>query len=386
MTLKKIKTQQRYSLIERAPDPILVVVPSNLEVEYVNQAALRLLGQQPVSLVGTTLDQFIPGFFSPEDIETIQTKCSADGESVTFKGKQLEILKHSESPVRWLDVDCEPMIDDTEGVFGVVCYIRDVTPQRTLDTSLDSRQATEQKLQAVVEQLEERNKELEAFSYVASHDLKEPLRKIMTYSDRLKSGDRSAIDEYLTKINTAAARMMDLIESVLKFSQMSNSSVELMDVDLKSVLEQCKSDLEVRVRDTGAVITSHDLGSIRANSGQMNQLFLNLIGNSLKFCDGMPQIDVALSRIDNNENAFKSFPKETPYWCLRFSDNGIGFDLKYKEEVFEPFKRLHAKSTYPGAGIGLSIVKKIVDRHKGHIDVDSTRGVGTKFTIYLPVN
>jgi PAS domain S-box-containing protein len=258
-----------------------------------------------------------------------------------------------------------------EKIFGAV---QDVTEIRS----------TEQQLQAAVEKLEEKNSDLEAFSYVASHDLKEPLRKIITFTDRLKHGDIAKAETYLSKIDGAALRMMDLIESILTVSQMSNSTIDLADVDLNAVLETCKSDLEIRIRETGAVITAKNLGVVTANFSQINQLFTNLIGNSLKFCNEKPYVEISLDEIGVGEAKRELRLRQQQYWRLSFGDNGIGFDPKYKEQVFEPFKRLHGNGPYGGTGIGLSIVKKIVERHRGGIDVESSPGHGTKFIIYLP--
>ncbi|HZY79605.1 MAG TPA: ATP-binding protein [Cyclobacteriaceae bacterium] len=651
----------RYNLIERAPLPVLVAMGSNLQVGYANRAGLSLLNRDFESVAGNPLGQVIPAVFSTVEIESITKKCLIHGDSFTIKGKQIELLQYPETPVRWLDVDCVPLLDDGQKITGVICYLKDVTPERILLTSLDSRpeylvnffkvapigivfyrgvsfivdaandqaltmwgkslkevkgkpleeifpqvasdptirqrhleslekmrrgerhivsdvelvfyrdgiphhgwysyihepytdssgrvvgmiaiaievtdqvitrtkleeqvgarttelsrlnrvlaeaqkvaklgswewdvfngqvtwsdemfdiygyrdrfpvdftratermtaedaelsrkrtetfvrnahddfketgsrvfdipalefkitlpggdekilrnsgkiyltsegklekifgavqdvteiRSTELQLKAAMEKLEEKNSDLQAFSYVASHDLKEPLRKILTFTDRLKQRDVSNTVDYLSKINSSALRMMDLIESILTVSHVSNSAIELIDVDLNSVFENCKSDLEVRIRETGAIVIARHLDKVKANRVQMGQLFSNLIGNSLKFCDKTPHVEIDLTQISPIEAVKKSFLRAQQYWRLTFSDNGIGFDEKYKGQVFEPFKRLHAKETYGGTGIGLSIVKKIVERHRGSIEVESQPGNGTTFIIYLPVS
>lgn len=256
-------------------------------------------------------------------------------------------------------------------IFGAV---QDVTEMR----------ATELELKVAVDQLEERNRDLEAFSYIASHDLKEPLRKILTFTSRLKNADAQSASEYASRINGAAERMMDLIESVLTLSQMSNSEVQFGEVDLAKVFDACSSDLEVRIRETDAIVKGSNLGVISANQGQMSQLFSNLIGNSIKFCTGKPRIEVNLESLTDTSVLSRLPGSHQACWRLSFSDNGIGFDPKYKQQIFEPFKRLHGRDAYGGTGIGLSIVKKIVERHMGVIDVESEVGKGTTFVIFLP--
>jgi PAS domain S-box-containing protein len=259
-------------------------------------------------------------------------------------------------------------------VLGVV---QDVTQIRS----------AEEKLRQLVAELEAKNRDLESFNYVASHDLKEPLRKIHNFVNRIRSNGTNDTGIYLSKIEEAAKRMTDLIESILKLSQVSNANVELTDVDLSKVLEACKSDLEVRIKETNAEIISSRLPTIKANESQMNQVFLNLITNSIKFCNTTPVISISCNKISKAEAAkLEVIGSPLGYWRLTFTDNGIGFNPKYKQQVFEPFQRLHSSHEYSGTGIGLSIVKKIVERHGGLVDVESEIGKGTNFSLFLPIS
>ncbi|HYI77281.1 MAG TPA: ATP-binding protein, partial [Chryseolinea sp.] len=233
--------------------------------------------------------------------------------------------------------------------------------------------------------LEAKNRELESFNYVTSHDLKEPLRKIRNFIDVIRKKETSDTRIYLSKIDDSAKRMTDLIESILALSQVSNADLKFADVDLNEVLESCKSDLEVRLKESNAEITSVQLPIIKANESQLNQVFLNLIGNALKFCDTTPIIRINCDKVHVDEvDRPQLSGGPLWYWRLTFTDNGIGFDPQFKNQVFEPFQRLHLRNEYSGTGTGLSIVKKVIDRHNGFVDVDSEIGKGAKFTIWLP--
>jgi PAS domain S-box-containing protein len=245
--------------------------------------------------------------------------------------------------------------------------------------------SAEERLKKLIGELEEKNRQLESFNYVASHDLKEPLRNIRTMIDMVRlKGDESGA--YLSKIDRAATRMSDLIESILKLSEASNAETKFENLDLNKVLESCKNDLESRIKETQAEIVSETLPLITGNESQMAQVFSNLLGNSLKFCKTRPIVQIKCakaSKPDVDQSTLNASTKE--YWRITIADNGIGFDPQFKDQIFEPFQRLHGRSDYGGTGIGLSIVKKIIERHNGFIDVESETGKGSKFTISLPV-
>jgi len=180
------------------------------------------------------------------------------------------------------------------------------------------------------------------------------------------------VDTYLEKIKAAAQRMSDLIHSVLTFSKLSSTDILFSQTDLNTILENVKSDFEVLIEEKGAIVTSTPLPTIKAIPLQMNQLFSNLISNALKFSKDRPVIKIS--------GAITGTTAE-----LCFSDNGIGFEPQYREKVFDLFQRLHGRSEYTGTGVGLSICKKIVERHKGLITAEANPNQGATFTIQLPV-
>jgi signal transduction histidine kinase/DNA-binding LacI/PurR family transcriptional regulator len=237
---------------------------------------------------------------------------------------------------------------------------------------------SEASLQRLAEDLEYRNRELEDFAHVASHDLKEPLRKIAFFSDRLKktvAGKISAEElDYFDRMQNASARMSDLIEGLLAYSRVSRNAQPYSRVDLASVIAGVLQDLEVRLRETRGRVEVGDLPAIAADPLQMRELFQNLIGNSLKYHRDNVLPVVVIQAAPAGE-----------FLEITVSDNGIGFEQKYEERIFGLFQRLAGRSESDGSGVGLTICKKIVEKHRGTIRAYGEPGRGAKFVIRLPV-
>lgn len=237
------------------------------------------------------------------------------------------------------------------------------------------------------EELKRKNAELEQFAYVASHDLQEPLRKIQTFADMAKKAIKGddALRNFLGKIEVSASRMSSLIKDVLEYSRLSKVEESFIETDLNRVLEYVRSDFELLIAEKGAVIDSGRLPVVRGNQLQLHQLFANLINNAIKFNERNPYIRISTQPVTAAElNVFPVSDRNKKYCKLLFTDNGIGFDPGFKEQVFTIFQRLNARDKYEGTGIGLALCKKIVENHNGHISVDSVPGEGTTFTVILP--
>jgi len=268
-------------------------------------------------------------------------------------------------------------------LYGVLIIGHDITEVMTVtETIKQFNEALQEKNMA----LERSNRELESFNYIASHDLQEPLRKIQTFIELLQynEGDQENKDAYYNKIKTAAKRMSQLIRSVLTYSKISTTPDDFEPVDLNEVLENVKSDFELLIHETKAHISSDRLPVIKAVPIHMHQLFSNLISNSLKFVKESPSVSISVQRISGETAGSQFLNPGHEYLQLCFSDNGIGFEQKFSEQVFHLFQRLHGKNEYSGTGIGLSIVKKIVTGHGGVIHAVSQPGKGTSFLIWLP--
>jgi two-component system, chemotaxis family, CheB/CheR fusion protein len=253
------------------------------------------------------------------------------------------------------------------------------------------------KLAIANEQLEENNlslqilnKELQSFSYIASHDLQEPLRKIQTLVNRIVEGENSLTGkgkDYCDRILKSAQRMQVLIEDLLAFSSVHNTrGREFTKVDLNIIVEEVKIEFQEIIQAKNASIIVSDLCIVNIIPYQFRQVMINLIGNALKFTktDVTPVIHVESKNIKYSKIENKDLPPLKEYCHIVITDNGIGFEPEYNEKIFDVFQRLHDKDEYPGTGIGLAIVKKIIENHRGLITAKSKLGEGSTFEIYIP--
>lgn len=231
-------------------------------------------------------------------------------------------------------------------------------------------------LKRTMDELKRSNEELEQFAYVSSHDLQEPLRMVSSFTQllerRYKGQLDSEADEYIAFVVDGAKRMKELIDDLLEFSRLNTQAGEFKMVSLQIALRDVLSNLQTFIKDNNATITYEPLPTIMGDPSQLNQLFQNLISNAIKFHDDEPpEIHI-------------SAQKDEDEWVFGVSDNGIGIDPGHQEQIFDVFKRLHTREEYAGTGIGLAICKKIVERHRGRIWVESELGKGSSFYFTIP--
>lgn len=233
------------------------------------------------------------------------------------------------------------------------------------------------------------NKELESFTYISSHDLQEPLRKIQTFVSRIIDKDQAALSEagqsYLVRTQDAARRMQNLIQDLLAYSRLKKEVFPLEKANLFEIVAEVEEDLSEEILSSKAYIEVRGEKTVRIITSQFRQLLINLVSNAIKFTDPnvTPHIIIENTAVDYKSIPFDDVPRGK-YTKIAVSDNGIGFDEKYSSRIFEVFQRLHTKEEYSGTGIGLAIVKKIVENHEGFISAASREGHGATFTIYLP--
>lgn len=268
----------------------------------------------------------------------------------------------------WVNTCIVPLLDDHGQPYEYVAIRYEIT----------QRKQAEEQLRTYARRLETSNRELQLFASVAAHDLQEPLRKILAFSDRLLGKYRSLVPEegqmFLDRIQNSARRMQTLIDDLLSFSRVTTRGQAFVNVDLEQIVKDVLSDLEIRIEETKAKITCEGLPHVCADPLQMRQLFQNLLGNALKFhrLGVPPEIHVRGSRDNSNHT-------------ITVEDNGIGFDEKYLDRMFAIFQRLHGRNEYEGNGVGLAVCRRIVERHDGFITARSTPGHGATFIITLPL-
>lgn len=258
-----------------------------------------------------------------------------------------------------------------------------------LNHSLEKRvEERTEELFKINKQLESSNDDLQQYASVASHDLKEPLRKIQIYSDKIRRSyltENAEADEYMQKIISSSQRMSRLINDLLNYSRLSGEGL-YKTTDINVILNELMADLEILIAEKNATIHIDTFPAMDVIPGQIRQLFQNILSNALKFSkkDVAPLININVSRIAEHE--LEGTEAENGNYCrIAISDNGIGFNEIYKEKIFTMFQRLHSKEAFEGTGIGLAIVKKIVEKHNGIITVSSREGEGTTFTMVLPI-
>ncbi len=333
---------------------------------YCNTMFARMV-ELPVSdVLGSPFSDFIP-----ED-------CREDFEALFARGwqedakEELPILGVAHHIPCQLSVTALQM-DEGESLSVIVT---DLSFQKETEAKL---KANNEQLKATNAALEKSNYDLLQFASVASHDLQEPLRKIMVFSGMLaKKMPVEEAEEGATiigKIAASSQRMKALIADILAYSRLAQDGLEAEPVSLKELLAEIVDDFEIVIREKGAVIEIGELPMVRANRSQMRQVFQNLLSNALKF--SRPGVPPHISISSAQERGAAEC-------VITVSDNGIGFDAQYSERIFALFQRLNTKDQYEGSGIGLAITKKIIDKHGGGISVSSVEGVGSTFRILLP--
>jgi two-component system sensor kinase FixL len=371
-------------VLEAAPDA-MVVVDERGVIAYANGEAEKLFDYDRGELVGLPIEVLVPE--GQRDAHVAHRQGYFERPRARPMGEALHIVARKKGGAEFpADVKLSPL--PTPSGLLVTAAVRDVTERKRAEEQLRTYARHLEELQAILSrknvELEQRNRELEQFAYVSSHDLQEPLRKIVAFGDRLKTRYSEALDErgvdYLERMQSAARRMQLLINDLLEFSRVTTRVRPFEQVDLRQVALATVSDLEVAIERAKGQVEIGELGTIDADGVQMRQLLQNLIGNALKF--RRPGVPPHVKITGAPAPAGGEGPARIE---IRVEDNGIGIDPKYADRIFTVFERLNPRERYEGTGIGLAICKKIAELHGGGIVVRSEPGRGSTFVVTLPV-
>jgi two-component system, chemotaxis family, CheB/CheR fusion protein len=327
----------------------------------------------------------------PDDWESYQQLYNAHFHNRQPYRTEYRLMRH-DGEHRWMLENGKPLFSINGEFNGFMCTCAEVHDQKRENELLEARVA--QRTQALYQantNLKRSNEELRQYAYIASHDLQEPLRKIVTFSGRIQKKFADSLPEqgheYLTKIVTSAQRMTRLIDDLLTFSRTIHQNNKFATVDLNATLEEILQDFDLTIAEKQATLQVGHLPVIEAVPLQMAQLFYNLIGNALKFTssDKPPVISIEAQEADWEEVSRRIPQAERGlYWKVAVSDNGIGFDPSFAEQIFSIFQRLHDRNTYMGTGIGLALCRRIINNHGGDLYAEGKEGEGAIFHLLLP--
>jgi PAS domain S-box-containing protein len=347
------------------PD-LIAILDKEHRVTRVNQAMADTLGVSPESCIGVKCFAVVHGSNCPPDF--------CPHSKLLNDGKEHISEVYEENLGGYFIVTASPIYDENGNVVGSVHVARNITKRREVEDNLKLALDTKKSL---INELKRSNQELEQFAYMVSHDLQEPLRMVTSFvkllEKRYKGQFDSNADEYIYYAVDGAERMQKLITDLLTYSRITSKDEEFELVNLESVLNKSILNLKVSIKENNARITYDELPTIKVDPIQITQLFQNLLGNAIKFRKDNEEPLIHVKADDNSDE-----------WIFQVIDNGIGVDSQHKDFIFGVFQRLHEINEYPGTGIGLSICKKIIERHKGEIWIESELGEGSKFCFTIP--
>jgi PAS domain S-box-containing protein len=377
------RSEERYhQMIAEIQDYAIILLNTKGEIQNWNAGAEYIKGYKGEEIIG----KHFSVFYTPEDIRINLPHRLMNEARTTGKAVQEGWRVRKDGTRFWASIVITALHDANKNVIGFSKVTRDLTARKNAE---DALKASAAQLELQNKTLERLNEEISSFTYVASHDLKEPLRKIQIFASRIE--ELPEIPEkgkdYLHKVRQSAFRMQNLIEALLSYSQISNDSNETESVDLNEVLNTVLTDLEIPVSEKEARIEVSTLPKIRGVSFQLYQLFLNLLTNALKFSKPgvQPLINISSRLIKGPDLPGELATDNNHYHMITVTDNGIGFEQEYAGKIFGAFQRLHTKNTFSGTGIGLAIVKKVIENHNGIVVAEGQPNVGASFYLYLPV-
>jgi PAS domain S-box-containing protein len=379
------KSEAQYKTLTNSLPLIIFSIDKEGTLLYANDWLMRYSGETIQTLNKNKWKKLV--YEDDYDAFALLFKNDITKGTTAFK-TQVRLVSKNGEPM-WHQLSLSPFKEDKNDPQYWIGYMADIHAQKTFEETLKDNfelkqvqkelKENQQTLESYIEELNRSNLELQQFAFIASHDLQEPVRKLLFYSDFLLTEYAESFKgtgaDYLKSMQRSAQRMRLLIKDLLVFSQIKKEEIQFIPVDLNKIANEAIQDFEMAIEEKQAVFNVEKLPVINADARMMEQLFENLISNSLKYCKQKESPDIRISYLKKDDGIE-----------LMFEDNGIGFDEKYLPQMFTLFQRLHDRSAYEGTGLGLAICKKIVDIHSGKIRANSSEGTGAKFYVFLPSN
>lgn len=379
----RVSEERYHRMVEEVQDYAIILLSKEGIVQNWNKGAENIKGYKAEEIIGRSFSTFYTAGDRANHIPEKLLALAAEKGKATDENWRVR----KDGSRFWGSVVITALRDDKNNIYGFVKVTRDLTERKNAEDVLRQSAALLGQKNA---DLEKMNKELESFTYISSHDLQEPLRKIQTFASRIREKEVSRLSDngrdYFSRMQVAAQRMQTLIDDLLAYSRTKTADRKFEVIHLNEVVQDVKEDMKEELSEKHAVIETAELCDVTIIPFQFRQLIHNLIGNSLKFArPGIAPHITIKSRVEEGRKLGNSDLLPDKKYChIHIEDNGIGFEQKYSEKIFEVFQRLHGREVYEGTGIGLSIVKKIIENHAGFITAKGELNRGAQFDIYLP--
>jgi len=380
------KSEERYHLmVEEVQEYAILYLSAHGIIENWNAGAEKIKGYKAEEIVGKYFAVFYPENDQKNKLPEKLLQLAIEKGKAVHEGWRLR----KDGSLFWASVVITAIHNKQDEIIGFSKVTHDLTERKKAD---DTLKLNALELEQKNNELEEMNKELQSFAYISSHDLQEPLRKIQTFASQIMEKESECLSENgkdkFRRMQNAAQRMQTLINDLLAYSRTNSQERVFIKTDLSQIIKEVKEDLTEELEQKNAVIEVEKTSEVDIIAFQFKQLLYNLISNSLKFSN--PEVPIVI-KIKSEIATAEDFDNEklipTKKYChIQVSDNGIGFEPQYNKKIFEVFQRLHGRERYNGTGIGLAIVKKIVENHNGIISASGIQNEGATFDIYIPVS
>ena len=377
-------SEERYHLmVQEVQDYAILYINRKGIVENWNSGAEKIKGYKAEEIIGKSFSNF----YTDEDRKNNLPQKLLNKAFLKNKAVQEGWRKKKDGSLFWASVLITAVHNEEGDVIGFSKVTHDLTDKKNADDLMKLKSA---QLEQKNIELDKMNKELQSFAYISSHDLQEPLRKIQTFASRIVDKEKDNLseqgNELFHRMQSSAERMQSLIDDLLAYSRTHTSELSFKKLNLKSLIEKITQDLKEEIEQKNATIITKNLCEIHVIPFQIQQVFYNLFSNSLKFSkpEDPLKITIECEITKGTMLEIENIDDNTTYCHIKFADNGIGFEQQYSEKIFQIFQRLFGRNEYNGTGIGLAIVKRIIENHKGVITAKGEEGKGATFDIYLP--